>query len=335
MQHQNGISKQNTKPRGTILLVDDDPAILFIISRFLQKHSYQTTSVTRAENALELVRTTNFDLVACDINMPGMNGLEFLNALKRVDPGLASVVITGSGSVTMAVKAMQSGALGFVTKPFTEEELLDSIETAIQQARLVRETTTFKLYAPMLEGASGALLRALEAKDQNTQGHSQRVADISQHLAHRLGLNQEEMVQIFFGAMFHDIGKIGIPDTILQKTEPLTPEEEQEIRKHTQIGAKIIGTVEKLAMAANVILHHHERYDGKGYPSGLGGEEIPIGSRIVAVVDTYQELISGHINNKAKTSEEALAEIRKVSGTQLDPKIVELFLEFLPQLDTR
>jgi putative nucleotidyltransferase with HDIG domain len=333
MQLPNGTSKLKTEPRGNILLVDDDPTILFIISRFLEKNSYRTVSVTRAEDALELVSNRSFDLVACDINMPGMNGLEFLTALKRIDPGLASVVVTGSGSVTMAVRAMECGALGFVTKPFSEEELMDSIKMAIQHARIVRETTTLKLYAPMLEGASGALLRALEAKDRDSQGHSQKVAEISQRLAHRMGLIQEDIVQIFFGAMFHDIGKIGISDTILQKAGPLTPEEHQEIRKHSQIGAKIIGTVEELSMAANIILHHHERYDGTGYPSGLVGEEIPLGSRIVAVVDVYEELISRRVYAKSCSPEEALTELRRTSGTQFDPKIVERFIEMLPQIE--
>lgn len=334
MQLQTGITNHSVETRGKILLIDDDPAILFIIARFLQRHDYDVISVTRAEEALKLVEAQEFDLVACDINMPGMNGLEFLNRLKRVDPGLASVVITASGSVTMAVKAMQSGALGFVTKPFTEEELLNSIETAIQQARLVRETTATKLYAPLLESASGALLHALEAKDSDSEGHSQQVAHYSQRIAHRLGLSEVEVIQVFFGGLFHDIGKIGTPDSILRKAGPLTPEEQLEIMRHPLTGAKIIGTVEELSEAANIIRHHHEWYDGTGYPDNLQGDQIPTGSRIVAVADVYQELISSRVYAALMTPEQAIAELRQGSGTQFDPRVVEAFIELLPDNTT-
>jgi len=333
MQLQNGITNHSTEVRGNILLVDDEPGILFIMAKFLQRHNYDTVSVTRADEALKLVETQDFDLVACDINMPGMNGLEFLTRLKRVDPGLASVVITASGSVTMAVKAMECGALGFVTKPFSEEELLDSIETAIKQARMVRETTTTKLYAPLLESASGALLHALEAKDSESEGHSQQVAHYAQRIAQRLGLREEQIIQVFFGGLFHDIGKIGTPDSILRKAGPLTPEEQLEIMRHPVTGAKIIATVEELSDAATIILHHHEWYDGTGYPDGLKGEEIPVGSRIVSVADVYQELISRRAYADLMTPEQAINEIQSSSGTQFDPKVVQALLELLPTQD--
>lgn len=333
LQNGTGTDKHTSEPHGTILLVDDDPGILLIITKLLEKHGYNVVSVTRAEEALKLVHSQNFDLVACDINMPGMNGLEFLNALKRVDPGLASVVITGSSSVMMAVKAMESGALGFVPKPFNEEELISSIETAIMQARLVRETTTTKLYAPMLESASGALLHALEAKDRDSQGHSQKVAENARRVAERMGLSQDEIVQIFFAGMFHDIGKIGIPDAVLRKAGTFTPEEQREMMKHPVIGAKIIGTVQELQMASAIILHHHERYDGKGYPNGLSGENIPLGSRIVAIADGYEEMISNRAYADIKTHAQAIEELRKNSSTQFDPKMVELFIELLPEVE--
>ncbi len=331
MHLKNGSSNYNVQSRGNILVIDDEPSIIFIICRFLEKHRYNTTSVTRAAEALDLVQTQTFDLVTCDINMPGMNGLDFLNTLKRIDPGLASVVITGSSGVGMAVRAMESGALGFVTKPFSESELIESVETAIEQARMIRETTTMKLYTPMLESASMALLNALEAKDSDSQGHSQRVAENSQKLAYRLGLSQDEIVQVFMGGLFHDIGKIGISDAILRKAGPLTLQEQQEMIKHPQIGAKIIGTVEELIRASDIILHHHERYDGTGYPDGLQGEAIPIGSRIVAVADVYEDMISKRPYADVMSHEQAIDELRRNSGTQFDPKIVDLFIESMPQ----
>ncbi len=322
-------SSLSNTPRGKILIVDDDSSVLLIVSQFLERNKYQTTAVNGGEEALKLVRSQNFDLVACDINMPGISGLDFLNALKGIDPTLASVVVTASNSVGMAVEAMKSGALGFVTKPFKEAELLDSIENAIQQARMVRETTAMKLYTPMLESATVALLHALEAKDQDSQGHGQRVAETSQRIAQNMGLSQEETVQIFFGGLFHDIGKIGVPDWVLQKAGPLDLIEQQQMMRHPEVGARIIETVAELSAASKIILHHHERYNGTGYPYGLRGEEIPVGSRIVAVADVYEEMIARRVYADTMNQEQALAEIQKGSGTQFDPIVVETFLKSL------
>ncbi len=313
----------------SVLIVDDDPGVRNVITRILNMNNYETTDVDNAEDALETVQTKNFDLIVCDVHMPGMNGLEFLEALKLIDPGIASVVITSSDGVDIAVKAMRSGALGFVPKPFTSNELLETIGTAMASARMVRETMGMKLYTPLLEKASAALLNALEAKDRDSQGHGQRVAQYAVEIASNpvLGLTSDQVTNIYFGALFHDIGKIAVSDQILHKTTPLTSEEMAEMAKHPEVGARIIGRVKGLEGAAEVIRHHHEWWSGKGYPDNLAGEDIPIGARIVGLADAYEELTSKRTYSDGMLHEQAVEILRKASGVQFDPQIVKIFLQ--------
>lgn len=320
-------NKANGKER--VLVVDDEAGVLYVTTKILTDHNYQVTAVSSAEEALELVKEQGFELVVSDIAMPGMNGLEFLEALKRCDPLITPVVITGSSTALMAVQAIKSGAQGFVPKPFTKSELIETIQTALQESRLMRENLEMKLYMPLLEKTNAALLNAMEAKDQDSQGHSQRVAEITLRLAAELGVSEEKQTQFYFGALFHDIGKIGVSDTILKKTEGLTPEEILELRRHPEIGAHIISTSKGMEEAALFIRHHHEWYDGSGYPNGLKGEEIPLGSRIIAVVDAYEDLMHPHSHSETTTLEEAIAKLVRGKGTQFDPKVVDCFVAHL------
>jgi putative two-component system response regulator len=313
----------------SVLIVDDDPGVRNVITRILNMNNYETTDLDNAEDALEIVRTRSFDLIVCDIHMPGMNGLEFLEALKLIDPGIASVVITSSDGIDVAVKAMRSGALGFVPKPFTSNELLETIGTAMTSARMVRETMGMKLYTPLLEKASAALLNALEAKDRDSQGHGQRVAQYAIEIASNpaLGLTADEISSIYFGALFHDIGKIAVSDQILHKATPLNEQEMAEMAKHPEVGARIIGRVKGLEAAADVIRYHHEWWSGEGYPEKISGEAIPIGARIVGLVDAYEELTSKRSYSNGISHESALAILKTAAGKQFDPRILEIFLQ--------
>jgi putative two-component system response regulator len=313
----------------SVLIVDDDPGVRNVITRILNMNNYETTDVDNAEEALETVQTKSFDLIVCDVHMPGMNGLEFLEALKLIDPGIASVVITSSDGVDIAVKAMRSGALGFVPKPFTSTELLETIGTAMASARMVRETMGMKLYTPLLEKASAALLNALEAKDRDSQGHGQRVAKYAVEVASNpaLGLSADEVSSVYFGALFHDIGKIAVSDRILHKITPLNEEEMAEMAKHPEVGARIIGRVKGLEGAAEIIRYHHEWWSGEGYPEKLAGEAIPLGARIVALVDAYEELTSKRTYSDGISHEEAIEIIKKAAGKQFDPNILTIFLQ--------
>ena len=317
--------------RERVLLVDDNHNLLYVASKILTSHQYSVTAVDSAEEALVRVRDGNFDLVISDISMPGMNGLEFLDSVKRINPLLTSVVITGSSTATMAVRAIKSGAQGFVPKPFTPDELIDSIQKALHESRMMRENMALKLYMPLLEKTNAALLNALEAKDQDSQGHSQRVADFAAKIAIELGVGDEMQTQIYFGALFHDIGKIGISDEILKKSGPLTPEESDEMMRHPEIGAHIISTAKNMVEASRIILHHHEWYDGSGYPNGLKGAEIPLGARIVAIVDAYEEMVSRRVYAESTPQLEAISKLTNGKGTQFDPTLVDLFIKLFNQ----
>jgi putative two-component system response regulator len=317
--------------RGKVLIVDDEPQILSQVAIWLQRNKFHPITVDNAPDALKLVRAESFDLVVCDINMPGMNGLEFLNQLKTIDPTLASVVITGDGRVSMAVKAMKSGALGFVPKPFTPAELLEAIKNATEKARVLRESFELEFYVPLLQSACTALLKAYEAKDKESEGHNERVADHASRLATAMGLSPNEIQDIYLGALFHDIGKIGIHDSILRKPGPLTPEEFAEMEKHPEIGEKIIQPVEGMAHVAAIIRHHHERWDGTGYPDKLHGAEIPLGSRIVAITDCYDDIVTSRAYSDSKSPLYAINELLNGRGTQFDPNIVSLFVTLIKQ----
>jgi putative two-component system response regulator len=320
-----------TEFKGKVLIVDDEPQILSQIAIWLQRNRFNPVTVDNASDALKLVRVESFDLVVCDINMPGMNGLEFLNQLKTIDPTLASVVITGDGRVSMAVKAMKSGALGFVPKPFTPAELLEAIENATEKARILRESFEMEFYVPLLQSACTALLKAYEAKDKDSEGHNERVADHATLIATTMGLSPNEIQDIYLGALFHDIGKIGVHDSILRKAGPLTAEEFAEMAKHPEIGEKIMQPVENMAAVSKIIRNHHERWDGTGYPDGLKGDEIPLGARIVAVADCYDEVVTSRSYSESKSPAHAVSELISGRGSQFDPNIASLFVALIKQ----
>lgn len=312
-----------------ILLVDDNPGVLYSTSKILVNHQFRVATASNADQALGQVKAGFFDLVVCDINMPGRSGLDFLNDLKRYDPTIASIIITANGTVGMAIQAMKSGALGFVTKPFKEHELLETIETALEQSRLVRETLQMEVYTPMLESLCNALLNTMEANEFANEGGPQRVARYAQAVAQAVGLPPEQVSQVYMAGLFHDIGKIGVPDSILRKTGPLTREEQAEMIRHPELGARIIEQAHGMDQAATIVRHHHERYDGKGYPDGMAEEEIPVGSRIVAVVDSYEEMTRQRLYAPGRGHAEAIAELERNKGTQFDPKIVEAAIPVL------
>ena len=310
-------------PSPSILLVDDHPGVLYSTSRILTSHKFKVTTAQNADEALNQVKNQVFDLVVCDINMPGRSGLEFLNDLKQYDPSIASVVLTANGTVGMAIQAMKSGALGFVTKPYNETELLESIQAALEQATLVRTSLEMEFYTPMLEGLCNALLKTMEADEFATESSYQLVGQYSQAIANQLGLPHDVVYQIYLAGLFHDIGKIGIPDKIVRKTEALSEQEQQEMTRHPELGAKIIEQAPGMVQAAEIIRYHHEYFNGTGYPNRLSGEKIPLGSRILAVANDYDDLLGNRGNREPLSHEAALATIVQGSGTLYDPTVVD------------
>jgi putative two-component system response regulator len=322
-----------TKPAPRALVVDDAPGITHVVSHMLStsRHNFKVRALQNPLEALEVAQHGEiFDLAMLDVRMPGLNGIDLLHELKKRNPSATYVMMTAEDqdNLKTVTRALREGAQGFVLKPFRLNELMTAVELALEKTRLLRDRVRMSVYTPLLEGALAALLSALEVKDNSTQNHSSRVSYYAQKIAeeYRHELTFEKFTQVRMGSLFHDVGKIGVPDFILKKPGPLTEEERKEIMKHPEIGGKIIGAVQGLEEVATIVRAHHERFDGKGYPDGLKGYEIPLGARITTVADCYEAMVSPRVYSPGRSAEFALQELKRCRGTQFDPDIVDIFI---------
>jgi putative nucleotidyltransferase with HDIG domain len=327
-----------------VLIVDDDPYVLSVLYSLLSsEHECRTAS--SAIEALEYLREEEFDLVLSDIMMPGMSGLELLEHISSLNCDTVVVLISANLQIQSAIEAMRRGAFDYVTKPFNLEEVEASVRRALRHRLLIKANreyerhleemvkvrtyelneTVEKLYLNY-RATLRSLAAALEARDIETRGHSERVVAYCVRLGRQLKLDDREIVQLEHGALLHDIGKIGVPDSILLKRGPLTEEEWQQMRRHVEYGAQILKGIDFLEGAAQIVKEHHERFDGSGYPRGLAGEQICLGARIFAVADTVDAITSNRPYRSAQPFEAAAEELVKNRGKLFDPKVVDAFL---------
>ncbi len=328
-----------------ILVVDDDPKTCDLLTTKLNLSGYATQSCTSGEAALKLISTERFDAIISALNIPGVSGLEVLEATRRLAPHTAFVMAVGVGDIRLAVQAMKQGADDYLMKPFQLDAALASVARALGVRRLERK---LEVYRGRLEqrvdertGQSPAALEhidqiydktlaalgpALDIKSGATAGHGRRVTRYCMEIAKGMGCSQEQMRQLKRGAYIHDIGKIAIPDAILLKPAKLTPEEMTVMSAHPYLGYEFVGRISFLADAAEIILTHHERYDGSGYPQGLAGEKIPLGARIVIVANAFDAMRSDMPYRHGRPYSVVRAEIECEAGKQFDPKVVEVFL---------
>ena len=288
----------------------------------------------------------SFDVILTDFHLSGGDGMEVLEWVNAHRPETAVVMVSGSSDVRLAVGAMKAGALDFLIKPFQLSQLADSLAKAVAkkveagqcmrqvaalEASLEQHSGELRQTLRQLQESSAgtleALTAALDARERETKAHSKRVSDYSVHLARKLGIGEDQLETIRKGSLLHDIGKIGVPDRILLKPDRLTPEEWVEMRKHPEIGAWIVNGVESLRAASSIVIAHHERYDGAGYPTGLRGDEIPVGARIFAVADTLDAMLSDRPYRRGQPYEEVRTEIGRNCSTQFDPLIADCFME--------
>ncbi|HEV7890336.1 MAG TPA: HD domain-containing phosphohydrolase, partial [Pyrinomonadaceae bacterium] len=262
----------------------------------------------------------------------------------RVSPDTLIVMVSGSQDLEGAIGAMRAGAFDFVLKPFDLEHVEVVVRRALEHQRLLESKRRYETYLERmiaqrtseldgalqsLEGAYRmtlkALVTALETRDSETHGHSERVVAFSLRLGCEMNLSEDELTSLEFGALLHDVGKIGVPDAVLRKPAPLTEPEWYEMRKHPLHGKQILGGIEFLEGAARVVAQHHERWDGSGYPVGLRGEEIDLNARIFAVADAFDAITSDRVYRRGRTYEEAAIELDDFAGRQFDPTVVEAF----------
>jgi putative two-component system response regulator len=333
-----------------ILIVDDEPQIREILSSFLCE-DYECQQAESAECALNLIRQTDFAVVVTDVQMRGIRGLDLIPLIKRESPQTIVIVITGHQSTEDAVCALRAGAFDYIAKPFDLLQIEAAVRRAVEHyeltiikkrydlhlEQLVSERTTeldntLEALENSYRATLKALVQALETRDFETHGHSERVVTFSLRLGFELSLPENELRALEYGALLHDIGKIGVPDAILRKPGALTQDEWQKMRLHPTHGEQILRDIPFLEGATKVVAQHHEKWDGSGYPQGLRGEEIDIKARIFSVVDAFDAIISERVYKCGKTYEEACAELKRVSGKQFDPNIIDAFLR-IPKQD--
>jgi putative two-component system response regulator len=333
-----------------ILIVDDEPEITEILSDLLSE-TYDCRTANSAEDALKTLAQIDVQLVISDITMPGMSGLQMIPQVKRYSPNTVVVMISGVQTVESAIEALRLGAFDYLMKPFDLRHVEAVVKRALEHYELIvakqryenhleelveQRTSELDRALNSLEDAYRATLKALtaalETRDSETHGHSERVVTYSLRLGREYGLNSETMKALEFGSLLHDIGKIGVPDSILRKPAKLTDEEWVRMKEHPYHGQQILRGIEFLEGAARVVAQHHEKWDGSGYPHGLKGEDIDICARIFSVADAFDAITSDRVYRRGKSYQEAAKELDDWAGRQFDPKVVEAFHR-VPQED--
>ncbi len=329
-----------------ILITDDEPGVCEILSRWLMAEGYTCVTAFSGEQAIRLLGDDDFRLVVSDVLMPGLSGLDLLDLVRNRFPDTAVILVTGVDDRDTALSAVQLGAYGYVIKPFKRNEILINVSNALERQRLNSLSQQYErpLEARVSERTAEVrrreeeiifrLLSTATYRDDETGEHVRRIGLYSSLMARNLGWDDHATHDIRLAAAMHDIGKVGIPDSILKKPGNLTPEEFAIMKTHTEIGSKILGGSDApmIRMAAKIALSHHEKWDGSGYPKGLPEDATPESGRIVAVADVYDALANDRVYRPAMSETATLAIMNDAKGQHFDPRILEAFLDLLPEI---
>lgn len=328
---------------GWILVVDDDTSNLTMANRILREEGFRTSCVKSGESAVKFLLTNRPDLILLDVHMPGMDGFETIAEIRKNTntAKIPVIFLTADDDSETETRGLKAGAVDFIRKPFVPEVLLlrvtHILELTCLQENLIYEvekkTREVVKQHEKLEKISVQIVKclsgAIDAKDAYTNGHSIRVAEYSRAIAWRAGLPKQIQDDIYMVGLLHDVGKIGISDVIINKTTRLSDEEYDIIKTHPVMGAKILKSITEFPKLVAGARSHHERYDGKGYPDGLAGENIPIEGRIIAVADAYDAMSSKRSYRGVLPQAQVRAEIEKGKGTQFDPLFAEIMLNMI------
>ena len=353
--NRTGSGGQNGSPRtaaeqfrktARILVVDDELSVLSMISAILDHHGYEVHKASNAREAFAMLEQTNFDLMLSDIVMPDGNGIGLLERTRSQQPQVPVVMVTAVHDISVGIDAMRRGAFDYLLKPLDPENLRRVVARALEHGRDLHQKHTYQENLEQVVRARTEMLRqamedlehsydvtlealgdALDLKDSDGDGHAKRVTAYTIALSRAMGMKPSSVRVVARGAFLHDIGKVAIPDEILRKPGALTHEQQEIMREHCARGSHILRKIPFLAEAAEIVFTHQEHYDGGGYPSGLRGNEIPIGARIFAVADALDAITSSKPYRSARSFNAAREEILRCSGTQFDPGVVEAFLK--------
>ena len=326
----------------SILVVDDEDAIRNALARFLTKRGYQVHTAKTGEDALAQLKDGGASLMLLDVRMPGMSGMDVVPEAVHLNPDLAIVMLSGVADATSAAICMQRGAMDYLTKPIELSDLAGAIERALRRRdtlmqerqitgwlkeELENRAKELEEHRRKLEQLSvatlEALINALEAKDRYLSGHSARVAAFAATVAQQLGLADDDIEQIRIGGRLHDLGKIGVRESVLNKEGPLTPEEYEHVKEHVVIGSQILAPLAHLGPIVAFVRGHHEHFDGTGYPDRLKGENIPLGARIICAAEIYDALTTARPYQPMMTPEQAVDRMRRLAGSVVDPNVLK------------
>ena len=326
-----------------VLIVDDEPSVRLVLRRALSSGPYEIEEAEDGVEAYAILQERGADLVLSDFLMPRMNGLELLDRAKSLDDTIGFIILTGAGTLEGAVQALRQNASDYLLKPFNIDEIRIAAQRALQHRRLLRENRTYQRLLEqrvaeqaqeierMFVDALLTIANAVEARDGYTGEHVERVTCYTVAIGRKLGLSLENLRHLWVGGLLHDVGKIGIPDEVLKKPGKLTVSEYEIMKRHPLISAAIVERSAFLRPALPGILHHHERWDGGGYPYGLAGTDIPLQGRILSVADTYDAIITTRPYREKRSPSEAIAELRRCSGSQFDAEVVDAFVEAMQE----
>ena len=327
------------------LVVDDDTSNLKMANRILSGENLRVSCLKSGEDATKFLQENRPDLILLDVHMPGMNGFDTIAAIRenKETADIPVIFLTADDDSNTEKKGLEAGAMDFIKKPFVPEVLLLRVRHTIELIRLQtnlayeveKKTQEVTAQHEKLEKISRqiatTLSGAIDAKDTYTNGHSTRVAEYSREISRRAGFSEEVQDEIYMMGLLHDVGKIGIPDAIINKPAKLTDEEYSIIQKHPVTGAKILKNITEFPKLSTGARWHHERYDGKGYPDGIAGEEIPTEARIIAVADAYDAMSSRRSYRDVLPQAKVREEVEKGKGTQFDPVFAEIMLSMIDE----
>lgn len=359
---------ENKQKAPNILIVDDEIGPRESL-KIILKQNYNVFTAENGNEALKIIQQVKIDVATLDLKMPGLSGIETLKEIRRIDPDIVIIIITGYGTLKSAIEAIRYGVFDYIPKPFNVPEIVCILEKAINRRRLnLKIKDLLKRFFNIQQGEqlnnsnfflqknlngngdyksidldftdnpnclefAKVLAYTLEEKDPYTSGHSERVCYYSDFISKRLDFNSKDRIELQIASYLHDIGKIGISNRFINKKGTLTSTDWAIIKQHTKKSIELLIPLNLSPNIISYIQHHHEHFDGTGYPDGLKGEQIPLGARIITISDSYDSMTSERPYRKSLTQEEAKSELIRCSGKQFDPNLVEIFLDILKEMD--